>query len=109
MRVWLDDIREKPADFDIWVKTASECIELLKTGNVSFIDFDHDLGDEDPKNTGYTVAYYIMEHAYYGDLPPLVNYHIHSSNPVGTNNIRYAMEQAYVYWMERNFPKCETL
>lgn len=44
MKVWLDDIRKMPARFDRHVKTAQEAIELLETGLVTFISFDHDLG-----------------------------------------------------------------
>ncbi len=65
MRVWLDDLRPMPEEYDYWAKNAYEMIGLLISGNITFISFDHDLGyfheekELDPKNTGYEVAKYI--------------------------------------------------
>jgi hypothetical protein len=44
MRVWLDDERPKPSDFDIHVKDPESAIALLKAGLVSHLSLDHDLG-----------------------------------------------------------------
>lgn len=43
MKIFLDDCRPMPAGFDVYVKTAGEAIELLKTGKVTVISLDHDL------------------------------------------------------------------
>ena len=59
MKVYLDDERSTP---DGWVRVywPEEAIELLKTGNVSEISLDHDLGD-DERGTGYDVVLWIEE------------------------------------------------
>src|SRR5439155_2676500 len=46
MKVWLDDRRSPYPDPDswTWVRTPAEAIELLKTGEVTEISLDHDLG-----------------------------------------------------------------
>ena len=100
MRVFLDDKRPMPADFNIHVKTAQEAIALLKTGNVIHISLDHDLGPLDECGSGYQVATYIEAHAYAGDLPWLT-WATHSQNPVGVSNMQQALKNADRYW-ERN-------
>jgi len=96
MYLWLDDIRPMPRGFSYWAKTGSQAIELLMTGKVEFISFDHDLGHG---LTGYDVAKYIEECAFRGEIPPL-KWRIHSANPVGRRNIQQAMLNAEKYWNE---------
>jgi hypothetical protein len=95
MRLWLDDVREMPEGFDLWVKTASEAAELIEAGKVSYISFDHDLGSS--MNTGYAVALLIEILAYQGKIEP-IEWDIHSSNPVGRKAIKLAMESAERFW-----------
>lgn len=92
MRLWLDDIRPMPEDFDFAVTTAQCAINELSGDNVDFISFDHDLGDE--HGTGYTVACWIERAIYNRLLRKCPDYAIHSANPVGRENIRRAMEHA---------------
>lgn len=110
IRLWLDDIRPMPSDFDIHAKSANEAIKVLKTGNVVHISFDHDLGDivdtegdivlwNEHKKTGYYVASWIEEQAALGNIPPLT-WAVHSANPIGSENIRQAMLQADKFWKE---------
>ena len=103
--IWLDDQRDPQSDIgrqkgatgsETWVKTSHEAIEILKTGNVSFISLDHDLG-ELSDGSGYDVAKWIEEQAYYGNLSPL-KWQVHSDNPVGVRNIKSALEQADKFW-----------
>lgn len=98
MKIWLDDIREKPADFDIWLKSADAAIHALGSGGVTVISLDHDLGDESEK-TGYDVAKYIEEAAYKKLLAP-VKVLIHSGNPVGRRNIQRAINRAQLFWRD---------
>lgn len=98
MRLYLDDLRPTPAS--VWYdaalpfthspKTAWEAIELLKTGEVDFISFDHDLGPAEA-GTGYDVARWIEEQA--GTNPDfrVPDWSVHSANPVGAGNIQRAM------------------
>lgn len=98
MKIWLDDVREKPADFDVWLKDADTAIRSLRTGIVTCISLDHDLGEESEK-TGYDVAKFIEEAAYKKLLPPM-EVLVHSANPVGRKNMDAAIERANTYWRD---------
>jgi hypothetical protein len=98
VRVWLDDLRPIPVGFDHWVKTAQDAIALLKCGTVSLISLDHDLGPPDA-GTGYDVAKYIEQAAYFDEIPHLQR-QIHSANPVGRHNMEAALRNADNYWKQ---------
>lgn len=101
--VWLDDQwddpetpnRRPPSKYWTPCKTASEAIQLLKTGSVTRISFDHDLGDEETCGSGYDVAKYIEElvclDRSFVEVP---EWDVHSANPVGRQNIVMAMHSA---------------
>lgn len=89
MFLFLDDLREPP-EGAILCRTAEEAIRLIETGQVTLIDFDHDLG-EGP--TGYDVANRIEELVAAGKIP-MPAWRIHSANPVGRKNIEAAMRAA---------------
>lgn len=77
MKVYLDDERKTPEGY-VRVYWPDEAIELLKTGNVTEISLDHDLGD-DVRGTGYHVVLWIEEAVYTTDfIPPKIN--VHSAN-----------------------------
>ena len=59
MKVYLDDEREA---YEGWVRVRwpEEAIEPLKTGQVTDLSLDHDLGD-DERGTGYDVVLWIEE------------------------------------------------
>jgi hypothetical protein len=103
VKLWLDDqlddperpIRHTPVGW-VGVKTPKEAIRLLKTGQVTEISFDHDLGESWWGN-GYTVARFIEREAYFGRLQP-IEYSIHSANPIGAENIEKAMASALRWW-----------
>ena len=98
LKVWLDDIRPMPEPFDTHVKTAKEAIDLLKTGNVEMISLDHDLGE--PQNgTGYDVAKWIEEQAFYGTLSR-VRYMLHTDNSEGRRFMTLALQNAMKYWKQ---------
>lgn len=81
MKVYLDDERTTP---DGWVRTwwPDEVIELLKTGSVSELSLDHDLGD-DERGTGYDVILWIEEAvALHGFVPPRIRVHSANSSAV---------------------------
>lgn len=73
-----------------WVISLSyeEAVLLIeKHGYPSFVSFDHDLGNVSDK-TGYDLAKYLVERDLdNGDMPDDFGYEIHSSNPVGRENI----------------------
>ena len=98
MKLWIDDIREMPEDFDVWAKTANEALNILKSGKVTHVSFDHDLGDVmDGDATGYDVAKWVEEQAYHGKIDPFT-YAVHSANTVGASKIRVAMWNAERFW-----------
>jgi hypothetical protein len=106
--LWLDDERD-PNDSFIrkefysfpgmtWVKTAKDAIDLLRTGNVEYISFDHDLGPEEA-GTGSDVALWIAQQAFHGNLSELSgNWTVHSANPIGSGSIIQKMKQAERFW-----------
>jgi len=69
MKVYLDDTRDTPAGW-IRVYWPDEAIELLKTGEVTEISLDHDLGD-DARGTGYDVVLWLEKRVFSaGFVPP---------------------------------------
>jgi hypothetical protein len=101
INLWIDDVRN-PAVFSphyewVWVKTAPAAIAALETGAVERISLDHDLGLGDAIGSGYTVAKFIEEAAFLGNIPRL-NWSLHSQNPVGVTNMRAALTNADRYW-----------
>jgi hypothetical protein len=116
MRIYLDDLRPTPAYLSIdeyaderrsytdRCYTAQEAIELLYSGQVEFISFDHDLGS--PENgTGYDVAKWIERAAAMDPTWPIPDYAIHSANPVGAVNIDRAMKAALYRRSTEGTPK----
>lgn|SRR5690554_5670735 len=80
MKVFLDDERKTP---DGWVRVywPDEAIALLRTGEVTEISLDHDLGD-DALGAGYDVVLWMEEAvARYGFMPPRIT--VHSANTPG--------------------------
>jgi hypothetical protein len=94
LRVWLDDIRPLPPGYNVHVTTAEDAINLLKTGKVELISLDHDLGTE---ATGYDVAVFIEEAAYFKTLQPF-EVRIHTANIVGEFKMQKAIANAYKAW-----------
>lgn len=99
MRIWLDDIRPMPAEFDVWLHTADQAITAIKLGGVTAISLDHDLADETGK-TGYDVAKFIEEGAFNDTIAPIEIY-VHSANAAGRQNIIRSIRKAEKFWHER--------
>ena len=55
---------------EVWVRTAAEAIEVLKSGNTVSISLDHDLGDDATAGTEYDVATWIEKSAF-NELPKM--------------------------------------
>ncbi len=98
-KLWIDDIREIPSDFDYWAKTSKEAIDFLSNEPITEVSFDHDLG-EDCNGTGYDVAKWIEEASFFSTIPKLI-WQIHSANPVGRRNIELAMLNADKFWNKK--------
>ena len=77
MKVFLDDPRPTPEG---WVRAywPDEVIALLRSGRVTHLSLDHDLGD-DARGTGYDVVLWIEQAvAFDGFVPPAIV--VHSAN-----------------------------
>jgi hypothetical protein len=98
MKLWIDDKRPAPKDFSLVARNAKQAMEFLHTCPVTFISFDHDLGDG---LDGIAVAKYIEACAESGGLPE-IEWKVHSANPVGRANIKAAMESAERFWKKRD-------
>ncbi len=98
MKVFLDDERVAPSGW-IQVRWPEEAIDLLKTGKVTELSLDHDLGD-DEHGTGYDVLLWIEEEVMFNKFVlPSIN--IHSANPAA----RRRMEEALRSIMRRHGEK----
>lgn len=98
IRLWLDDERPAPEGWT-HVRTAGEAIEVIATGGVVEVSFDHDLGVAEA-GTGYELAVWIEERAATGEIAEL-NWAVHSANPVGRARIEAAMRSAERFWFRR--------
>ena len=106
VHLWLDDERDPQDEViklkfgakgnELWVKTADEAIEMLKSGKVAHISLDHDLGPPEA-GTGYDVAKWIEEKAFGEELPQL-EWRIHTQNPIGESNMKQALQNADRFW-----------
>lgn len=96
LKLWLDDIRLPPDDSWKWCKTVRHACIMLEGRNISqeeiIVSFDHDLGDDEQHGTGYDLAKYFEGTAGSGKIFNVIEWHIHSANPVGRANIQKAME-----------------
>jgi hypothetical protein len=95
MKIWLDDIRPMPSGYDVHCHTVKEAIAFLKTGLVTQISLDNDLG---PGVTeGRKLAKWIEGQARTGKLPRLKCY-IHTSNLIASIEMSDAIINAETYW-----------
>jgi hypothetical protein len=94
IRLWVDDQRSPPSEFNCHAKTYAEAIEYLESGEVVAISLDHDLGEE---KTGYDIAKWIEEKAFHGVIAR-ISWSVHTANPVGAVPIVQALKNADSYW-----------
>jgi hypothetical protein len=87
LMVWLDDERDLPSLEWTGVKTAPDCIMVLKMfqaarQTVDVISLDHDLGDAPGVGTGYEVLCWIEEQIHTNpEFVPPKEIRIHTANP----------------------------
>ena len=94
MRVWLDDVRPAPEGWTP-ARWPEEVIALLKTGGVTHVSLDHDLGD-DQHGTGYDVLLWIEEQvATAGFRPPEIA--VHSANAAARLRMQAAIRSIERY------------
>lgn len=90
--LYVDDLRNPPnilnQNYNIVIcRNYKETIYELNKGKFRVIDLDHDLGEE---KTGYDICKYIIENKI-----PLNKVFIHTSNPVGRNNMVQLLQRYY--------------
>lgn len=88
MKVYLDDCRPTPEGW-VGCKWPDEVVVLLKTGKVTHLSLDHDLGD-DKRGTGYDVLLWIEEAVVQGKFHP-PHMLIHSANPAAVQRMEHAV------------------
>ena len=88
MQLYLDDLRPTPEGFDRVYSYEEFVAYLERKGLPDFISFDHDLGED---FSGYDCAKYLVEYCLAHQLP-LLDYQVHSQNPVGKENIERLLE-----------------
>lgn len=95
--IWLDDERPEPQGW-VRAKTATECIELLRTTECNTLSLDHDLGDcelygIDTNGTGYDVISWIEEQVFTNEsyvAPKEIL--IHTANPSARRKMELALK-----------------
>jgi len=100
MKVFLDDERPTPEG---WVRAfwPEEVIALLKTGEVTELSLDHDLGDD--ARSGYDVLTWLEEQAFEGTLrmPEIT---IHSANAAGRQRMAAAVRSIHRFVQAKKQP-----
>lgn len=95
MKLWLDNVRPLPEEFDRRVATAAEAIALVRSGEVTHLSLKYDLGEG--AGTGLDVVRWIERTARQGGLAPLV-VRIHETEPAMLVRMSHAMARARHYW-----------
>lgn len=108
-KLYLDDLRDVPEDFECFVRSYKHGVEFVKRyGIPHFISFDHDLGEDENGNllpTGYDFAKWLVEtdmDNMYGGFPENFSFNVHSANPVGKENIESYLNNYLKYKRDKN-------
>lgn len=101
-RMFLDDIRDPekyyPNQNMVLCRSYNEAVAFVnKNGLPEFVSFDHDLGDVDSVNekTGYSFAKFLIDYMFENNISNDFDYVIHSSNPVGYQNIDHYLKNGF--------------
>jgi hypothetical protein len=102
MILFIDDVRELPEQLQgkpdvVIARTFADAICQIMThrATIAEIWFDHDLGDANDHNNGYTLACMVESFAYEGTLNPAVLLYCHSDNPPGRAKILTTIQMIY--------------
>ena len=85
--IWVDDVRPKPEDYDIWTRSVNETITIIEVieknnGTIELIDLDHDLGEYAyDGGDAIRILDYLVEHEKFYRIT------FHTANPVGMANM----------------------
>lgn len=105
MKLWLDDMRPlpkvAPGTQTGWVlaHSVNEAIEIMKTGEVVFASLDHDLGIWSSEGgNGIKLLDWMAEN----NIWPIEGISVHSSNPVGVQQMLALIERYAPYKGEKH-------
>ena len=102
MKLWIDDVRPAPEDY-IWIKSVNQFLILFNSAvansavplNIEEVSLDHDAGDFITDGGDYIELLNELETFYHTSafnrnriIISNINFHIHSRNPVGVENMR---------------------
>ena len=99
VRIWIDDVRPKPADYDLAfhsVKKVFSYLASIKDGSASILlDFDHDAGDcSCDGGDCIRIIDWIEDIGFAFDNPEVrIVFRIHSENPVGRANMQRIIQK----------------
>lgn len=85
----IDDIREMEAD--VVARTFDEGIAALKSDSFTLLLLDHDLGDPDPRKTGYDILSWLERNPKH--LPKDIK--VISMNSVGIQKMNVVIKRLY--------------
>jgi hypothetical protein len=90
-KLFLDDIREPSSSGWLVARSYDVAVEMIKTlGIPKTISLDHDLGLGG--KTGYDLVKFIIEYdQLHNDINDTFDFHVHSANPVGAENMKIHM------------------
>lgn len=95
MNLYLDDIRTPPPEWTV-VRFVEECIQILKSGEVTSLSLDHDLGYTDPEHNGYEVLLWLEQQAAGGNTDVVPDdIRIHSSNAGARKKMTQAIQSIH--------------
>lgn len=99
-KIWVDDVRAKPADYDIFLHSVNEVIaylEMIKNDRANvLLDLDHDAGEYSYDGGDYIrILDWMEETGFVLDNPGacIIVFRIHSMNPVGRANMQKIIEK----------------
>jgi hypothetical protein len=111
----LDDIRTpqtlgyEPKECLVFteVETAIKSFLYLQD-SLEIVTLDHDLGGDDPENTGYAFLKFLEQMAFSGELSnrsligsrTLPEFRVHSQNPIGKERMLVAIEKIEQYYQQ---------
>lgn len=108
IKIWVDDERPKPEEYDIWCTTVYEAIAeiawWLSRGKEVLVSLDHDAGDRNRVTQGGDFISILKAYnspwgkAYCTIQRIRIKVRFHSANPVGVKNMRAIVENCP--WME---------
>lgn len=90
-KLFIDDLRNPPADGYVVVRTSEEAnVWLAENGIPDVISFDHDLGGDDTTISVIRFIYDLILNEK-TNFPEGFTCIVHSANPVGAQNIQHDM------------------